>query len=328
MNDLKEMLSSLYGLAAETKNFLFDTGLGDGVQLPVPVLSVGNLSVGGTGKTPVVQRILAMSQEKGLTTTVVSRNYKARSRGIQKVDLSHKDAAHFFGDEAFLLAQSFPAVDVWTGPRKYLTAQEAMRKSPSQLIVVDDGFQHRSLHRDFDLVLVDCTSSEEEDLLLPRGRLREGFESLWRASAVVLTKVNWADPKRVEQLRSRIPSKVEVCHLEFQQKFLKPIETQAPILVVSGIAKPRVFEANLKDFQVREHMVFPDHHVYTENDINQILQAFRLRECHQILTTEKDFVKLQMFPDLCELLNPVSISTQFREEPRGLHAFLDKCRQS
>lgn len=322
---LREALSSIYDAAISSRNYLYDVELLDGVRLPVPVLSVGNLSIGGTGKTPVAQWILAKCLEMKLRPGLVSRNYKAQSRSIQRVDLTRENAASYYGDEAFLLAQKFSPLPVWTGPQKFMTAQALVTHQKVDLLIVDDGFQHRALQRDFDLVLLDCTSKAEEDFLLPQGRLRENYSSLRRASAVGLTKSNWATPERIENLRKRIPEGVEVFEIEFHQGFAKPVEKETPSLLVSGIAQPKVLEKNLAGYTVREHLVFADHHAYTEKDVGQILQAFRLREAQQILTTEKDLVKLQAFPDLKELLNPIQISTKFKDEPKGLHGFLGRC---
>ncbi|MEZ0391445.1 MAG: tetraacyldisaccharide 4'-kinase [Pseudobdellovibrionaceae bacterium] len=327
--DLKEMLASLYGLGVDGKNFFYDTGLVDALKVRPAVLSVGNLSVGGTGKTPVVQKILEMVQSRGISASVVSRNYKAQSRGVQKVDVNSSEGAFYYGDEAFLIARSFPSFSVWTGPKKFITAQVASMQESSQLLVVDDGFQHRSLHRDFDIVLLDTTVEESEDFLLPVGRLREGYSSLQRASAVILTKVNWSHSEQVENLKKKIPSGLPVYELEFHLRPLKPLETGAPVALVSGIAKPKVFEASIRQlgFQIREHLIFSDHHPYSVRDRQRILETFRFSGAQQILTTEKDFYKLQTDLELAQVLNPVGIQTEFRAEPKELHVFLDSCHR-
>lgn len=323
----KEAISSVYGLAVESKNFMFDRGLTNPVQLSVPVLSVGNLSVGGTGKTPVVQKILSITQERSLSAAVVARNYRARSRGIHRVDWQKPDGASYYGDEAFLISKNFPEVPVWTGPRKYLTAEQAVKKSPAEirLVIIDDGFQHRALHRDFDLVLLDASSPAREDRLLPWGNLREGFGSLRRASAVALTKVNWSSPERIAQLKSHIPSGVEVVEMEFHSRPQRAVLPEERVLLLSGIAKPGIFRTNLeKTCRVMEHLIFKDHHDYQSLDSKEILRRMRELECSQILTTEKDFVKLQVFDELKDFLNPILMTAEFRTEPRGLYAFLDQ----
>lgn len=321
------MFSSFYGMASGAKNFFFDVGLADSVRMQVPVLSVGNLTVGGTGKTPLVQKILSRCRDQSLKPIVVSRNYKAESLGIHKVDIHRPQGAGFFGDEAFLIASQYPEFPVWTGPKKFMTAQKAVQFDPCELILVDDGFQHRSLHRDFDLVLLDCTSSPTEEALLPKGLMREGFASLERATAVALTKVNWAEPQRVEELKKKIPSSLETYEVEFHLDFSKPVDPTLRVLTVSGIARPQVFQELLKDHYVHEHLIFPDHHKYRQEDIDRILRLFKQHECQQILTTEKDAVKLGHFPEIREFLNPLAISTLFREEPKGLYAFLDRCHR-
>jgi len=334
-SDWKEMLSSLYSIGVDSKNFLFDTGLMDAVVLDVPVLSVGNLSVGGTGKTPVVQAILQMAKDRDLHSVLVARNYMARSLGIHQVDVRRADGASYYGDEPFMLAEKFPDVSVWTGPKKYLTAQMALKDIKPNLLVVDDGFQHRSLHRDFDMVLIDASAPVQEETLLPQGRLREGFEALERAHLVALTKVNWATEARVNALRNRIPPEVPVCEIEFLPQPSRQLGAEARVIAVSGIAKPQIFEQNLKDlqsqvdggFEVLSHQVFADHYDYKTSDADAIYKKVKELGAFEILTTEKDFVKLQVFSQLKELLNPILISTQFRKAPQELYEFLDRSRR-
>ncbi len=331
--DYKEMLASIYGMAADFKNVLYDYNFLDQVGLSTPVLSVGNLSVGGTGKTPVVSRILKEAESRGLNSAVIARNYRARSRGIHHVQTFSDAGGSFYGDEASLLAKLHPESAVWTGPTKHLTAQAALAEEDYQLLIVDDGFQHRALHRDFDLVLLDCTAPLEEDFLLPKGRLRESFQSLERASAVALTKVNWSTEEHVQILYSRIPQHLEIYEIEFKVSPLSAIEKGASVLAVSGIAKPQVFHQTLRalsenTFDLKEHLIFSDHHDYTEKDADLILKKMLELGCQQILTTEKDLVKLGDFPQLTDHLNPLRVATEFKETPKGLYAFLDQCRRS
>jgi tetraacyldisaccharide 4'-kinase len=234
-----------------------------------------------------------------------------------------------------MLASKFPTVQVWTGPRKYLTAQTAVRNQTPDLVIVDDGFQHRSLRRDFDLVLLDCTASPEEEMILPLGRFREGFASLQRAHAVILTKVNWASEERLNALRGRIPNGVPVYELEFHSRPSRDIASDSRVLALSGIARPHVFEKSLEvlqaemgiSFKVASHLSYADHFDYQKSDIEKILQKFRDLGVSEILTTEKDFVKLRVYPEIKELLNPLQISTQFRQDPSELYAFLDRSRR-
>ncbi len=330
MADWKEMLSSLYAVGADTKNFLFDAGLIDSAALEMPVLSVGNLSMGGTGKTPVVQMILQQALDRGLKPLVVARNYMARSRGVHRLEISRADGAQYYGDEAFFLAQKYPSIPVWTGPKKYLTAQYAAKYDKPDFVIVDDGFQHRSLRRDFDLVLLDATEDMRNEALVPVGRLREGFASLERAQMVALTKVNWASEERLIALRRKIPAGLPVVEIEFQSEPLMAKPEGAKVLAVSGIASPKVFEQSLKAhpaFEMVFHQVYPDHYAYSASDADLILKKAKEIGATQILTTEKDFVKLQVFPQLKELLNPLCLKLKFRSEPKELYDFLDRSRR-
>jgi tetraacyldisaccharide 4'-kinase len=328
--DWKEMLASVYGVGVDIKNFVFDTGLMDAVRIPTSILSVGNLSMGGTGKTPVVQWILQVAQERGLNPTVVARNYRARSTGIHHLDVFRPDGAAYYGDEAFLIAEKFPKLAVWTGPKKYLTAQASFRSQPTRLMVVDDGFQHRSLHRDFDLVLIDAMASSSEDFLFPQGRLRERFASLRRSHMIGITRANWAAEARLSEIRSQLATGIPVYEIDFFYKASKPFSEQDQILAVSGIARPETFDRTVQEIlgkKPQAHMIFRDHFDFGGSDVEKILREFKHLNCNQIFTTEKDFVKLQNFPAIREHLNPVQISICFREAPRELYEFFDRNRR-
>ncbi|PIS12013.1 MAG: tetraacyldisaccharide 4'-kinase [Bdellovibrio sp. CG10_big_fil_rev_8_21_14_0_10_47_8] len=334
----KKSLASIYSGVQSFRNFLYDFGLADSVRLQQPVLSVGNLSMGGSGKTPMVAKIIEMALQKGLRPCVVSRNYRALSVDVQRVQLERESGADFYGDEAFLLAKRFPDIPVYTGPLKYVTAEMAQERESCDFFILDDGFQHRSLHRDFDLVLLDASTPEEEDAVLPVGNLREPFSSLHRAQLVGLTKVNWAEPERVAQLRENIPVGIEFFQIEFQLQPVQPIPAEARVLLLSGIAKPMVFAEQVRKysqsqaeagtgtgtFSVTEVLSFTDHHPYSRQDIDRILNLFHQQECTQILTTEKDFVKLEKFSELQPLLNWMRLELNFQNEPRGLSEFFNK----
>lgn len=329
LNNLAKALGQVYGRAVQTKNFLYESGIADQIIIGKPVLSVGNISFGGTGKTPVVELIISICLEKGLKPCLISRNYKAQSVGIHLVDLMRKSGANFYGDEAYSIAQKFPGIPVFTGPRKSETARFAETMCSFDILIVDDGFQHRALHRDFDFVLVDVTADSTENFLFPAGRLREGFESLGRSSLVGLTKVNLATEAQLVEIRQKIPPEIEQVQIDFFHKAEKEIPAACRALVVSGIANPIVFEQSLKlKANLVECLRYSDHHRYSENDITQISQKFRLLDCQQILTTEKDFVKLKEFSELLPFLNPIGLRLKFKTKPEGLHAFLDQCLRS
>lgn len=334
---LNRILGKVYGGAVQTKNFLYDSGFADQISISKPVLSVGNISVGGTGKSPVVEKIISMCLEKGLRPCLVARNYRAQSVGTQKIELGRAYGAQFYGDEAYSIAQKFPDVPVFTGPQKAETARFAEKSASFDILLVDDGFQHRALFRDFDLVLIDATAEQSENQLLPAGNLREGFGSLERSSMVAITKVNLASEVAVHEVQKLIPSQLEKVQVEFFQKPLKEIPVGCRTLILSGIAKPAVFEQGIRllatvageqavqKFEIVESLRFSDHHPYSQADVLKISEQFRALNCQQILTTEKDFVKLKVFPEIEPFLNPVMLQLNFLTEPRGLNAFLDQC---
>ena len=181
-------LSALFGLAVWTRNTLYDRGIARAHRLRGPVVSVGNLSVGGSGKTPFVLLLGDLLKARAIKFDILSRGYGRKTRGVALVDPA--GSSRDFGDEPLLLARRL-AVPVIVGEERYQAGIFAEKKFGPQLHLLDDGFQHRSLARDFDIVLV--TPEDIRDRLLPAGRLREPVGSLRRADAIVLTSGASAD---------------------------------------------------------------------------------------------------------------------------------------
>lgn len=313
MSRLKS-LSSLYEKFADFKNYLYDKEYFQTMELPIPVLSLGNLTMGGTGKTPLTDFCLKYFQHCKVKTAVVSRNYRAQVFGISEVDLKRKNAAAYFGDEPVLLATRNPQVHFFVGPHKFKTALYAIEKVNPALIVVDDGFQHRQLGRDVDIVILDATESLENYECLPTGRARESWDSLARASLFVVTKVNLAEPGQLEKLYEKlgefgkviVPMSFELLRLHgFKTQSEGTVEKEIvkclheckglKTILISGIAQPKSFEKNIKAFslQVEDHLVFRDHHPYRAADVTSIIGKWREKGSPDLITTEKDFVKLK-----------------------------------
>lgn len=334
MKSLLEMTAKIYSKIADAKNFLYDAGLADSVKVSPAVISVGNLTFGGTGKTPVTDLLIKETSLRGLKTAVVSRNYKAKSRTAQRVSPNDERGAAYFGDEAFLLADKNQDTVVYTGPLKWQTTLKLMKDHQPQVIFVDDGFQHRALNRDFDIVLLDATAPLTDYQVLPLGKARESVDSLHRAHLVAITKANWATPEKVAQLRALVPGHVEVVEMEFHMILNEPIDALQRVLAVSAVASPKNFLRGLKEqgeFEVCEHLVFPDHHNYQIADIEKIISAAGQFSCTKIVTTEKDFVKLskyqKKFSDGGFEIVTVGLNVQWRSLPKGLNEYLDKIAQ-
>ncbi len=283
---------AFYQLASAAKNYLYEKEIFKSVKVTPAVISIGNLSFGGTGKTPCIQ-FLANELSSEFKVAIVCRSYKARLKLPARVDLKNPKRAEIFGDEACLLQATLPQCQVWSGPQKYLTAKAAEADKPD-LILVDDGFSHRQLRREFDLVLFD-TSYLNQDYF------RESLESLKRAHAVLLTKTQSASTDVIEGIRSRILKFAP--HLEraiFLAKTETAVElpTSKKLFVFCGLAKPMSFRSAILDlgFTIAKFKQFADHFEYSEVAQAEILQEYlqlkKIDENLSLVTTEKDFVKL------------------------------------
>jgi tetraacyldisaccharide 4'-kinase len=300
------IVSGLYQGIVNFKNLLYDREYLHSVELPIPVLSIGNLTMGGTGKTPLTDFCLKYYQRRRVKTAVVSRNYKARVRGIAQVDVNREDAAAYYGDEPVLLARRNPQSLFYVGPKKYLTAQYAFAKDAPELLLLDDGFQHRQLYRDVDLVILDATESPENYRCVPDGRAREPFAALSRATAILVSKANLVSEEDLSHLVGRIKKQFEkpVFCFNYEIHRLCPhgLGSERPLrecagvaaLLISGLAKPQSFEDSLRAYglKILKHQVFADHYAYQKTDVEALIQEWRKQGEPALITTEKDYVKL------------------------------------
>jgi tetraacyldisaccharide 4'-kinase len=271
-------LTGLYGAAVALRNGLFDRGILPSRRLAKPVISVGNLAAGGAGKTPFVIALGELLQARGIPFDVLSRGYRRRTRGVLVVE--PEGAAVDFGDEPLLIARRL-GVPVIVGEDRYRAGRLAEQKFRSQLHILDDGFQHRSLHRAFDIVLM--TAGDFRDRLLPFGRLREPVSSLKRADAVVLAQ---DDPAEHPALQGRLVWRVK-------REILLPSVPSNPV-VFCGIGRPQPFFAQLRAAGITPaaEVDFRDHHAYDKRDIERLLAMGRKLGSAGFLTTEKDAVNL------------------------------------
>ncbi len=271
-------LAAMFGMTVAVRNRLYDRRLLPMQRLEGPVISIGNLSVGGTGKTPFLILLGELLKSRDIKFDVLSRGYGRRTRGVLPVDPA--GSASDFGDEPLLIARRL-GVNVVLGEERYEAGVYAERKFGTQLHLLDDGFQHRSLARDFDIVLV--TPEDARDRVLPAGRLREPVSSLRRADAIVLTNGATAESfplrnKLVWRLRrgiiaKNVPSRpVAFCAVARPQNFLLQLRT-------AGI-------------EPAAEAIFRDHHFYSENDIRELLKLKQTSEADGFVTTEKDAINL------------------------------------
>lgn len=271
-------LSALYGAVVRGRNVLYDAGLLRPRKLAGPVVSVGNLSVGGAGKTPFVILLGEMLKQRGIAFDVLSRGYGRKTRGTRIVN--PEGTAVEFGDEPLLIARKLRR-PVVVGESRYEAGILAEQKFGPQLHLLDDGFQHRQLARDFNIVLL--SKEDLDDRLLPSGRLREPLESLKRVDVLVVG----------EGLRDQRLT-----------RFRKPIwqvrrglaVANAPNRAVAfcGIARPQRFFEQLRAAGVSVVMEKPyrDHYAYTAEDVRQLLALAKQHGAGGFVTTEKDAVNL------------------------------------
>ena len=276
-------LTELYGAATSLRNTLFDCGVLPSRRLERPVVSVGNLSLGGSGKTPFVIALGELLKARGIHFDVLSRGYGRKTRDVLVVE-TDGNAANF-GDEPLLIARRL-GVPVIVGESRYEAGRVAERKFQPQLHILDDGFQHRSLARDFDIVLT--TERDFGDRLLPSGRLREPLSSLRRADAIVLPQKFSAQETMLKNFALQ-----EKLIWRMKRQIVMPAALVAPI-VFCGIARPQQFFAQMRGAGITPaaEIEFRDHHAYDRSDIERLLAMRGNLGAGGFLTTEKDAVNL------------------------------------
>lgn len=277
-------LSLIYGAATRIRNNLYDRDILKPRRLSQPVISVGNISVGGSGKTPFVILLGELLKSRNVRFDVLSRGYGRRTHGVLAVD--PQGSPEEFGDEPLLIARRL-GCPVIIGKDRYQAGIFAEAKFGPQLHLLDDGFQHRSLARDFDIVML--TPADICDRLLPEGRLREPTASLSRADAIVVNgEVN----------SSEIPSGKRIWRLQRGISLENP-PTQP--IVFCGIARPQAFLEQLRESGIRETAVkfYRDHHRYSEHDIRDLIALRDKNKANGFIATEKDAINLG--PNLAQL---------------------------
>lgn len=288
--------SQPYGIAVRARNWMYDRGWFESRSAPLPVISIGNLTAGGTGKTPACAMVARWFRNHAIRVAILSRGYRALEDGTN--------------DEARELEALLPDVPHLQSPDRCAMAQLAHEELEMQLLLLDDGFQHRRIRRNLDIILIDATEPFGYGHLLPRGLLREPIRSLRRADMVIATRSDQVDRQKLAELRNRVqrynpkaawleaehaPIDLVNCHGErLTLEFLGGKH----VLAVSAIGNPGSFEAGLKRLgaQVVDHAIFPDHHPYSRVDIER-LEA-RISTLHPrpdfVVCTGKDLAKLQI----------------------------------
>ena len=304
------MLARIYGAVVRTKNALHDRGALRARRLQGPVVSVGNIAVGGSGKTPFVILLGELLKARGIQFDVLSRGYGRATTGVLLVD-PHGSPPEF-GDEPLLIARRL-GVPVVVGEKRYEAGKFAEARFGTQLHILDDGFQHRALARDLDIVLVN--QSDFQDQLLPKGRLRESLAALKRADVIVMEEnakylPSWIGNKTMWRIRRgvKIPS----------------LPTR--VAAFCGVARPERFFAELREAGVAAavEVAYGDHHIYTEKDVRHLLSVQEEKNCGGFVTTEKDAINLQDHAGLLRPLFTTTVTMELIRPAPALDLLLEK----
>ncbi len=298
----------LYTLIMTLRNRLYDWGILSHAVLPVPVICVGNITVGGTGKTPMVIWICRYLQSQGRKVAIVSRGYKGTSTGDN--------------DETKLLRQALPHVAMVVDSDRVAAARQAIDKYQADVIVMDDGLQHRRLARDLDLVMIDATCPFGYGWVLPRGLLRESLTGLKRASLLALSRCDIAEPDQVDRVSrqaARLEKDLVKCqHQPCQLKRVRGENAELDSLkgrkvaVFCGLGNPQAFEKTVTALgaEVVARRFKNDHETYDPKVVDELIGMLKDTPAEYILTTEKDWVKLRRFESELQNLNLYILSVE------------------
>ncbi len=326
----------IYGVAVRLRNRLYDHRLLPIRPLPCPAISVGNLTVGGTGKTPLTSHVTAVLLESGYRAGVISRGYR-RLGGEAPLLVSDgksllADAARA-GDEPYLIARDNPSAGVAVGADR-LAAARLLAAFRPEALVLDDAFQHRRVGRDLDLLVIDAADPWGNGRMLPFGPLREPMAAISRAGAVVITRGNGHCPPAIRHVLDRHNPRVPLFHARIAARRFVGIDGAAIDLVAlkgfsayvfSGIARPDRFEAELASLGVRlcGTRRFPDHHPFREADLSGLAEEARRAGAEVLVTTEKDLVRLKASIEGAPPLFAMALGVDFPHGPGPTQILLD-----
>jgi tetraacyldisaccharide 4'-kinase len=306
--------SSLYGAAVRLRRRMYRQGVVPTLELPCPVISVGNLTMGGTGKTPLAIHLAEQIDRQGYRAAIISRGYQGlyeKGGGVVSDGRTLLCDARHAGDEPFLMAALLPRVPVVVGRNRHAAGLDAVRRFKPDIIVLDDGFQHLRLKRDLNIVLLDAQNPFGNGYLLPRGTLREPAAALENADVVILTRSDsqaaWNHSGLVRRLhprpvfrsrhaalvRTRMPARHPLGTLNPGQDSAGSLQG-GKVFAFSGLGRNRAFFDALRQSgaDLQGVMGFEDHHPYCADDLDRIGLAATKSGARHLVTTDKDFVRL------------------------------------
>lgn len=339
--------SILYGGVIRNRQILFEKGHLRVAKLPCPVISIGNITAGGTGKTPMTLHLAQLLGKLGYGVVVISRGYKGAG---EKYGAVVSDRGNILcgvdqsGDEPLLMAKSLPGVPVVVGRNRFAAGALAIEKFQPDVILLDDGFQHQQLARDLNILLVDAQAPFGNSFLLPRGSLREPISAVLRADVVMFTRCSRAKPQefhRIEKMtgsvpvfctshrpvmRGVVPAGQKPTTLRWTPSALAPAASLANRRVVafSGLAHNRLFWGTIPTLggRLAGTVGFDDHHPYRQSDLRRIVRAAHTADCDCLVTSDKDLVRLPVESTLPFDLIVMGVTIDFAGEDERWRQFI------
>jgi len=299
----------LYWLGISIRNWLYNKNILQSASFGLPLICIGNLSVGGTGKSPMVEYLLEKLKDQFRVATL-SRGYKRKTKGYA---LAHEGTTALeIGDEPMQFHQKFPGVPVAVGEERIVAIPQLLHDKPdTEVIILDDAFQHRSIKAGLNILLTEHNNLFTRDFYLPTGDLRDLKSSYKRAEIIIVTKckhdMTIEEKEKVTREINPVPGQLifftdieygNMYHISNREPFVP--DAGIEVLLVTGIANPRPLKRMLEKHSTSYHMLqYPDHHIFTIDDLNEIREKFRQLSSGNkiILTTEKDAVRLVKFAD-------------------------------
>lgn len=313
------------------RNFLYKIKLLKTKKLPCLVISIGNLTWGGTGKTPVTEKVSKILSKNNISHAILNRGYKSENKNeintvSDKTGILLKPP--YAGDEALMLAEKLKGVPVITGKDRYSTGKFAIETYGAKALILDDGYQHIALEKDLNILLVDSSKDFEKEKLTPRGTLREPFKSLSRADLILLTKTNQTGRdidklysfikyyNHIASIEKAVHRVEEVIELKSGRAFSLSSFKDKKVLAFSAIGDPSSFHLSLKEIglNIGGFVEFDDHHYYSPEEVNEIYRKAETLKAEAIITTEKDIKRNPEIFSFAENLYFLKISVALDED--------------
>ena len=346
------MVSKVYSGAVKLRRIFYKKAVLNSKRLPCPIISIGNITVGGTGKTPMTIYVAQVVKQLGYKVAIISRGYKGKAEKVGgivsdgKVLMMTPENA---GDEPYMMANRLKDVPVIVGKNRFKAGRQAIRKFDPDIIVLDDGFQHLKLQRDLDLVLLDYRKPFGNGHLLPRGVMREPVSSLLCANAIILTRSDTVNDNEMSSSLKKLRSyeRKKPVYRTFHHPFVykinngekKKFETNIQetsrqssdcikgrtAFAFSGLADNHSFQQTVKSLKcnLSGFKEFPDHHPYSERDLDEILLAAKKSMSECIITTEKDYVRIAHKINWSDDLFVIGIEIDFGADKKRFNSYIE-----